>query len=72
LPFPPNDPAYGVDPGSGRDGLPSIGSWLYRGEPGAVTVDLGSLTRPRSNPFWALINEDVGAAVNSDLTVKSN
>jgi alpha-beta hydrolase superfamily lysophospholipase len=72
LPFRPDDPAYGVNPGSGRNGLPSIGSWLFRGEPGAVTVDLGSLTRPRSNPFWALIDEDVGAAVNSDLTVKSN
>jgi len=70
LPFRPDDPAYGVIPGSGHDGLPSIGSWLYRGEPGAVTVDLGSLTRPRSNPFWALIDEDVGSAVEVDLTVK--
>jgi len=72
LPFPPDDPAYGINPGSGRNGLPSIGSWFYRGEAGAVTVDLGSLTRPRSNPFWALIDEDVGAAVDSDLTVKSH
>ena len=66
LPFPPGDPAYGLNPGSGRNGLPSIGTWLYRGESGAVTVDLGSLTRPRSNPFWALIDEGVGAAVQSD------
>ena len=67
LPFPPNDPAYGVLPGSGRNGLPSIGTWLYRGESGAVTVDLGSLTRPRSNPFWALIDADVRASVDSDM-----
>lgn len=66
LPFPPNDPAYGLNPGSGRHGLPSIGTWLYRGESGAVTVDLGSLTRPRSNPFWALIEEDVGQVVDAD------
>jgi len=66
LPFPPNDPAYGVIPGSGRNGLPSIGTWLYRGESGAVTVDLGSLTRPRSNPFWALIDEDVSVVVDAD------
>lgn len=72
LPFRPDDPAYGVNSGSGRDGLPSIGSWLYRGEPGAVTVNLGSLTRPRSNPFWALVDEDVGAVVKSDLTVNSH
>jgi hypothetical protein len=67
LPFPANDPAYGLNPGSGRHGLPSIGTWLYRGESGAVTVDLGSLTRPRSNPFWALIDEDVGEVVDDDL-----
>ncbi len=67
LPFRANDPAYGLNPGSGRHGLPSIGTWLYRGESGAVTVDLGSLTRPRSNPFWALIDEDVGEVVDDDL-----
>jgi alpha-beta hydrolase superfamily lysophospholipase len=72
LPFRPDDPAYGVNPGSGHNGLPSIGSWLFRGEPGAVTVNLGSLTRPRSNPFWALVNYEVGAAVDSDLIVKSH
>jgi len=72
LPFRPDDPAYGVNPGSGHNGLPSIGSWLYRGEPGAVTVNLGSLTRPRSNPFWALIDENVGAAVQTDLIVNPN
>ena len=66
LPVPPNDPAYGLNPGSGRNGLPSIGTWLFRGESGAVTVDLGSLTRPRSNPFWALIDEDVGTAIDAD------
>jgi alpha-beta hydrolase superfamily lysophospholipase len=67
LPFPPDDPVYGVNPGSGRAGLPSLGTWLFRGESGAVTVNLGSLTRPRSNPFWALIDEGVDAAVDDDL-----
>jgi hypothetical protein len=66
LPFPPDDPAYGLDPGSGHNGLPSIGTWLFRGESGAVTVNLGSLTRPRSNPFWALIDQGVGSAVDAD------
>lgn len=66
LPFPPDDPVYGVDPGSGRNGLPSIGTWLFRGENGAVTVNLASLTRPRSNPFWTIIDEGVGAAVEAD------
>jgi len=65
MPFPPDDPVYGLNPGSGHDGIPSIGSWLFRGENGAVTVSLGSLTRPRSNPFWSLIDDDVGALVGS-------
>lgn len=66
LPFPADDPAYGMIPGSGRNGIASIGTWLFRGESGAVTVNLESLTRPRSNPFWTLIDEDVGAAVDAD------
>ena len=66
LPFRPDDPAYGLEPGSGHDGRPSIGSWLFRGESGAVTVSLASLTRPRSNPFWPLIEETVAELVASD------
>ena len=30
LPFPPDDPVYGFIPGSGHNGVPSIGSWLLR------------------------------------------
>ena len=67
LPFPPDDPVYGFVPGSGRDGIPSIGSWLLRGENGAITLSLGSLTRLRSNPFWPLIDADVAALVAQDL-----
>ncbi len=67
LPFPPDDPVYGFRRGSGRAGIPSIGSWLLRGESGAITVSLGSLTRLRSNPFWPLIEEQVGAVAEADL-----
>jgi alpha-beta hydrolase superfamily lysophospholipase len=68
LPFPPNDPAYGFQPGSGHRGIPSIGSWLLRGESGATTVSLGALTRLRSNPFWSLIDEDIGLIVAADAS----
>lgn len=67
LPFPPGDPVYGFMPGSGRDGIPSIGSWLLRGEDGAIAISLGALNRLRSNPFWPLIDADVGEIVASDL-----
>jgi hypothetical protein len=69
LPFPPDDSVYGFVPGSGRDGIPSIGSWLLRGESGAITLSLGSLTRLRSNPFWPLIDADVAGLVAQDLAV---
>jgi hypothetical protein len=67
LPFPPDDPVYGFMAGSGRAGLPSIGSWLLRGESGAISLSLGALTRLRSNPFWSLVDEDIGALVAADL-----
>ncbi len=67
LPFRPDDPVYGINPGSGRDGLPSIGSLLLRGENGALSLSLGSLTRLRSNPFWDLIERQLDEMVTSDL-----
>ena len=70
LPFPAEDPVYGFVRGSGRDGIPSIGSWLLRGENGAITISLGSLTRLRSNPFWPLIDEDVAGLVALDVAAK--
>jgi hypothetical protein len=70
LPFPAEDPVYGFVRGSGRDGIPSIGSWLLRGENGAITISLGSLTRLRSNPFWPLIDEDVAGLVARDVAAK--
>jgi len=70
LPFPAEDPVYGFVRGSGRDGIPSIGSWLLRGENGAITLSLGSLTRLRSNPFWPLIDEDVAGLVALDVAAK--
>jgi hypothetical protein len=67
LPFPPEDPVYGIRPGSGRDGLPSLGSLLLRGESGALTVSLGSLTRVRSNPFWSIIESQIEALAAADV-----
>lgn len=67
MPFRPDDAVYGLLPGSGRDGVPSIGSLLLRGESGALTLSLGSLTRLRSNPFWPLVEADIASIVNGDL-----
>jgi alpha-beta hydrolase superfamily lysophospholipase len=67
LPFPANDPVYGFMPGSGQNGVPSLGSLLLRGENGAISISLGALTRLRSNPFWPLIDEQIGGYVAEDL-----
>lgn len=70
--LPPDDPAYGFEPGSGHRGIPSIGSWFLRGESGAVSIELGSLNRLRSNPFWAWIQADVAATVAQDLAATAH
>jgi hypothetical protein len=67
LPFRPDDPVYGIALGSGRAGLPSLGSLLLRGESGALSVALGSLTRVRSNPFWPLVEQQIEAMAGDDL-----
>ena len=60
LPFPPDDPVYGYLPGSGANGVPSLGSWALRGEEGAIVLPLGALSRMRSNPFWEVVVREVG------------
>lgn len=62
LPFPPDDPVYGFADGSGANGVPSLGTWLLRGEEGAVTFPLGAFTRLRSNPFWPVVADEVRTA----------
>ena len=54
LPFPGGRPGVRLHVrAADATASPSIGSWLLRGENGAITIALGSLTRLRSNPFWA-------------------
>jgi len=67
LPFPADDAVYGIQPGSGRSGVPSLGSLLLRGESGALSVSLGSLTRVRSNPFWPIIEQQIDALATADV-----
>ena len=70
LPFPPDDPLYGYAPGSGANGVPSMGSWTVRGENGAIVFPLGALARLRANPFWPVIVREVEAAVAADLLAR--
>ena len=66
VPFPPNDPMYGYEPGSGANGVPSIGAWTVRGEEGAIVLPLGALGRVRANPFWSLLTQQVERLTATD------
>jgi alpha-beta hydrolase superfamily lysophospholipase len=67
VPFPPDDPMYGYVPGSGANGVPSIGSWTVRGEEGAIVIPLGALGRLRANPFWPIVAQEVEKAALADI-----
>jgi alpha-beta hydrolase superfamily lysophospholipase len=61
LPFPPDDPVYGLD-GAPDDAQPrfNIGAVAARGENGALVVSLATFARLRSNPFFEVIRTKVG------------
>jgi len=54
LPFPPDDPVYGLKPGGFN-----LGALSPRGEAGALVVAPGTFERLRSNPFWGVIEAKV-------------
>jgi alpha-beta hydrolase superfamily lysophospholipase len=67
IPFPPDDPLYGLLPAAGESwGLP-LGRLAARGEAGAIVISLASLARLRSNPFFEVIRARVQEAVAGDL-----
>ncbi|BCS34991.1 membrane protein [Luteitalea sp. TBR-22] len=68
VPFPPKDPLYGYEEGSGANGIPSIGSWRVRGEEGAIVLPLGALGRIRANPFWLVLQQQVEMLAAADTT----
>jgi len=66
LPFPPDDPVYGLTPAD--DGHPRfpLGAFAARGESGALTVPLGMLARLRCNPFFDVIRSKIAASCKED------
>ncbi len=66
VPFPPDDPLYGIAPtAAGPLGF-SLGNLATRGEPGALVVPASTLERLRSNPFFAVIRERIAAGAAAD------
>jgi hypothetical protein len=66
VPFPPDDPLYGIAPAAVSPLGFSLGNLAARGEPGALVVPLSTLGRLRSNPFFAVIQERIAASVAAD------
>jgi hypothetical protein len=68
LPFPMNDPLYGLEPDSNEYGA-NLGAIATRGERGTLIVSMDSLIRMSANPFFEYmmgrIEEGIGAAMKS-------
>jgi len=65
IPFPPDDPLYGlVGPGQAAGLLP-IGRLSPRGERAVLTVGTDTLMRLSSNPFFPFVAERVSGWVGS-------
>ncbi|HEX5042005.1 MAG TPA: alpha/beta hydrolase [Candidatus Polarisedimenticolaceae bacterium] len=66
LPFPVDDPVYGLTPGEGPGPAFPLGAFDARGESGALVVPLGMLARLRCNPFFDVIRERVVESCGED------
>jgi alpha-beta hydrolase superfamily lysophospholipase len=63
IPFPPDDPLYGIDGRAGIAGLLPIGRLSPRGERAVLTVGTDILMRLSSNPFFPFMEERISGWV---------
>jgi alpha-beta hydrolase superfamily lysophospholipase len=66
LPFPVDDPVYGLTGG----GDFNLGALAPKGESGALVVSPGTFERLRSNPFWGVIQAKVVASEKAAVPAK--
>jgi hypothetical protein len=66
LPFPPDDPVYGLTPDPAAKPRYALGAFAGRGESGALVVPLGMFARLRCNPFFDVIRAKVAEACRED------
>jgi alpha-beta hydrolase superfamily lysophospholipase len=60
LPFPIDDPLYGLTPDLSENFGVRLGAVALRGERGALVVSLDTLNRMSSNPFFSFLLERIG------------
>lgn len=63
LPFPVDDPVYGLKPPPDSQPAFNLGTIEPKGESGALIVGLGTFARLRSNPFFDVIRANVVATL---------
>jgi hypothetical protein len=63
LPFPPDDPLYGMQPAATESFGVALGAIAPRGERGALVVSAESLARMSSNPFFPYVLERVDEVI---------
>ena len=63
LPFPLDDPLYGLRPSSDEYGA-NLGAIMARGERGTLIVHLDAIFRIASNPFFPIVIERIDAAID--------
>ena len=68
LPFPVDDGLYGLEPDPDEDFGIRLGSIGLRGEQGALILDLGSLMRMSSNPFFPYQAGRIEETIRADAT----
>jgi len=66
LPFPPDDPVYGLTPKPGAQPEFHLGVVAVRGESGALMVPLGVFARLRCNPFFEIIRTRIDRSLLHD------
>jgi alpha-beta hydrolase superfamily lysophospholipase len=71
LPFPINDPLYGLQPDPGKPFGINLGSIAARGERGALIVTLDSLFRMSSNPFFPYLLERISEFISPEAKAQA-
>lgn len=65
LPFPIDDPVYGLTPAEGEGPKFQLGALSARGEAGAMVVPLDTLARLRCNPFFDVLRAKIGRSLEA-------
>jgi hypothetical protein len=66
IPFPLDDPIYGLKAPPAPDGLISLGAMSIRGEKGILAVSSSDQLRMKSNPFFGLVKSRILDTIDSD------